>query len=56
MQEVTGHCPHCGAPIYTHSGAWMSILPPLPIFTCGCTSASRQTYTTTDGTVAKNTA
>ena len=37
MQTIVGHCPKCGAPIYSESIYW-SILPPAPIYTCSCVS------------------
>ena len=47
MQVQTSSCPICGAPIYAESPYW-SILPPPPIYTCGCTMDKRKTYTTSD--------
>ena len=47
MQVQTSSCPKCGAPIYAES-LWWSILPPPPIYTCGCTAASRRTYVTSN--------
>jgi len=35
MFTVVGHCPHCGAPIYT-SGVWMGVTPPPNYYSCNC--------------------
>jgi len=35
MYTVVGHCPKCGAPIYTQT-MWLGIYPPPPIYSCSC--------------------
>lgn len=36
MSSTTvGHCPKCGAPIYS-PGEWWGVLPPPPQYTCFC--------------------
>jgi hypothetical protein len=32
---IVGHCPRCGAPIYTPS-VWFGINPPPAVWTCAC--------------------
>jgi hypothetical protein len=36
MYSVVSYCPHCGAPIYTYSGAWGATTPPPVTYTCDC--------------------
>lgn len=47
---VVGHCPRCGAPIYTPQ-MWMGITPPPSEYSCDCFSSAGPVLTTT-GTVA----
>lgn len=35
MYNIVGHCPKCGAPIYSPS-VWHSITPPPVVYTCSC--------------------
>ena len=46
----TGHCPKCGAPIYTES-PWFAITPPPTRYTCQCHKETMQyEIVTTTGT------
>ncbi len=56
MYNIVGHCPKCGAPIYTPSN-WMSITPPPNTYSCSCypqtevktQTSTRLTQEVTDG-------
>ncbi len=48
---VVGHCPHCGAPIYSPS-SWHGVVPPPATHSCACAPAARfVTVTSTHPTV-----
>jgi hypothetical protein len=32
---IVGHCPHCGAPIYSPT-VWHGVIPPAVIYSCNC--------------------
>ncbi len=36
MHDIVGHCPKCGAPIYSSPSLWLSTTPPPVIFSCAC--------------------
>ena len=45
MNTKVGSCPKCGAPIYAPT-VWHGILPPPPIYTCGCVEQPKVITTT----------
>jgi hypothetical protein len=51
MQQQTGACPKCGAPIYVES-PYCGSLPPPAMYTCNCHLASGVQVITTNGTEA----
>lgn len=44
MFSISGHCPHCGAPIYTPM-IWQGIIPPPPTYSCNCVPKPNYPYT-----------
>ena len=50
MNQIVGHCPKCGAPIYAPMN-WQSITPPPSIYSCACNgSALAQRFYVATGT------
>jgi hypothetical protein len=43
---TVGHCPKCGAPIYSPT-IWHGITPPPVTYTCDCNPQANATITTT---------
>jgi hypothetical protein len=46
MWTTVGHCPKCGAPIYSEA-VWHGVTPPPARYSCGCTMAAHPVTTTT---------
>jgi hypothetical protein len=44
---VVGHCPKCGAPVYSPS-SWSSVLPPPSTPSCTCSARVEYSAQTTD--------